>query len=139
MRVLVDVLIARLSPEDHGDGSKAVERGEQSGEQTDQIEKDVVIGDMQQNSIFREKAGQKWQAGEGRGADQEKPERRRHLGAQISHLANVQLSVGKAMHDIAGCQKEKRLKEGMGYKVKDGKCVCPYAYTQHHEAQLRYR
>ena len=72
MRVFVDMLIARLSPEDHEEGSEAVERGEQSGEQTDQIEKDVVIGDMQQNSIFREKAGQKRQAGESPGADQRK-------------------------------------------------------------------
>ena len=91
-----------------------------------------MVGDMQQDSIFREKAGQQRQTGQRRGADQKEPVGRGHLGAQVAHFADVQLAVRKTVHDVAGGQEKKRLEEGMGNKVKDGEGVGADADAEHH-------
>ena len=134
--VLVDVVVAPLAQEGHEDGPEAVKGREEGGKVHDGKDDRLVLQRLEQDLILAPEACRdKGHAGQGRGADGQRPEGARHLVLQAAHLVDV-LRAGAVDHRPGG-KEEQGLEEGVGHQVEHADGHAADAQAHHHVAELR--
>ena len=112
---------ARLTHEHQHELAGHVERGQQSGDQSDHPQDaepaSLSEGDSE-DLVLGPEPGERRNPGDGDGGDRHGRRRHRHRLAEAAHLRHV-LLVAHAVDHRAGTEKEQGLEEGMGHEMED--------------------
>jgi hypothetical protein len=94
----------------------------------------MTLFGSQQDLVLGPEPGQRRDAGQGDGADDERPERDRHVFLQAAHLAHV---VGvHGVDDRAGAEEQQGFEGGVGEEVEHARRPRPHPEGRDHVAQL---
>src|SRR5690242_1590931 len=106
--VHVDVMlvVARLTPERQEEETEHIESGEKRGEQADNVERTAPVNVVrtEKNRILGEKAGERWNSGDGQRSDEHGSECVLDAFAQPTHTEHV-LFAAHGVNDGAGGEK----------------------------------